>query len=102
MTSINLAVCLMICSSVCREPVAVIVMREYFGLTEAETTSASILNPRRANTWAQRTRTPGLLATSMLTVWVLEFFLGIDIIFRLRMLERLRRLHMLLLIQKNN
>ena len=44
------------------------VMREKFALRPSETTSESMLNPRRENTWQMRISTPGWLLTRMESV----------------------------------
>jgi hypothetical protein len=46
------------------------VMREKFTLRPSETTSESMLNPRREKTWQIRIRTPGSLLTRTDRVWV--------------------------------
>ena len=62
-TSMSFVTCLMICSSVSGSPLQVIVMREKSPLaTSALTTRLSMLYPRRENTRATRTSTPGLVA----------------------------------------
>src|SRR5882724_3932240 len=63
-TSMSFVSCLMICSSVSGSPLHVMVMREKAALVaSALTTRLSMLYPRRENTSAMRTRTPGLLRT---------------------------------------
>src|SRR5688572_1998214 len=46
------------------------VIREKFGLRPSETTSESMLNARRENTWQMRIRTPGSLFTRIESVCV--------------------------------
>src|ERR1700678_2067542 len=62
-TLISLLSCLVTCSSGCSSQSTTIVMREISACSVGPTASDSMLNPRRENRPAIRTRTPGLFST---------------------------------------
>src|SRR5215471_1550270 len=63
-TLINLLSCLVTCSSGCSSQLTTLVMREISSCSVGPTASESMLKPRRANSPAIRTRTPGLFSTN--------------------------------------
>src|SRR5689334_14632007 len=63
-TLMSLLSCLVTCSSGCSSQLTTIVMREISSCTVGPTASESMLKPRRENSPAIRTRTPGLFSTS--------------------------------------
>src|SRR5690348_16620395 len=63
-TLMSLLSCLVTCSSGCSSQLTTIVMREISSCSVGPTASESMLKPRRENSPAIRTRTPGLFSTS--------------------------------------
>src|SRR6266487_4208056 len=72
-TFTSLFSCLVTCSSGFSAQLTTIVIREISACSVGPTARASMLKPRRANSPAIRTSTPGLFSTSTDSVWVVMF-----------------------------
>src|SRR5580704_12899843 len=74
-TLISLLSCLVTCSSGCSSQLTTIVIREISSCSVGPTASESMLNPRRENSPATRTSSPGLFSTKTDNVCLLMFVL---------------------------
>src|SRR5271166_998574 len=74
-TLISLFSCLVTCSSGCSSQLTAIVIREISSCSVGPTARESMLKPRRENSPAILTRTPGLFSTSTDSVWRVMLYL---------------------------